>query len=251
MSQEELEALVHEYASGSRQDISPRFLAVLRESAGAAPPGDALPAAPAPGGSSSEGGSSRGLVPLYQQLYAVSVVQCLKDCLEAPQAPAAAAWLAGLQPVEAVAGGDSAQAVEGSSRLEQVLAAAAEGAAATQQMELEHRLSQQVRRQLAACAWCACIGLMRCHCLLAADAPPLPNLLPLLHLLCRRTTMALPTNRWSTCSTSRSGGNRQARRRGWQRRGLRSRVAAAAARQAGRGCQASWPSWQSTCSTIA
>jgi hypothetical protein len=171
VSGEELEALVQEYASGARQDISPRFLAVLRESTGAAPPADASPAAPAAG--SGEEGRSRALVPLYQQLYAVSVVQCLKDCLEVPHAAAAAAWLAGLQPGEAGAagtGGESALAGEGSSRLEEVLAAAAEGAAATQQIELEHRLSQQVRRQLAAgppgvhmcaCAWCAA------QCLLA------------------------------------------------------------------------------------
>jgi hypothetical protein len=156
VSREELEALLQEYASGARQDISPGFLAVLRESASAALPADASPAAPAAG--SGEEGSSLGLVPLYQQLYAVPVVQCLKDCLEVPHAAAAAAWLAGLQPADAGAAGESALAVDGSSRLEDMLAAAAEGAAATQQLELDHRLSQQVRRQGGSMgAWCACL----------------------------------------------------------------------------------------------
>ena len=150
---------MHEYASGGRQNISQRFLAVLRESAGAAPPVDASPAAP-PAGSSEEGSSS-GLVPLYQQLYAVAVVQCLKDCLEAPQAAAAAAWLAGLHPGAAGTGGEAVPAAEGNSRLEEVLAAAAGGAAATQQIDLEHRLSLQARRQLAAWVWLHGCGVLR------------------------------------------------------------------------------------------
>lgn len=135
---EGLAALVEEYASGDRRGVSSRFLGVLRDSADSAATGSD---ASGPAAASMKGGGSSSaasdLVPLYQQLYAVAVVQSLCTCLEAPEA-AAAAQLASLHP------GGSVLSAEGYSQLEQVLAGAAEGAAGSE-IELEHRLSQQVR----------------------------------------------------------------------------------------------------------
>lgn len=163
VSEAELAALVDEFASGKRQGVTARFLAVLRENAGAAAggSGDAgasgssgpAPAAAGAGSSAASGqgssGSGQGVVPLYQHLYAVAVLQTLQCCLEAPEAAAAAAQLAGLIPHDK-SGSGSLFGAEGSSALEAALAAAVEQqGAAGDRSELEHRLSQQVRAMAA------------------------------------------------------------------------------------------------------
>ncbi|PRW58348.1 hypothetical protein C2E21_2994 [Chlorella sorokiniana] len=154
VSEAELAALVDEFASGKRRGVTARFLSVLRENAGsaAAGSGDATAsssAAPTVAGtgsatssnpSSSSSSSGQDLVPLYQRLYAVAVLQTLQSCLEAPEA-AAAEQLAGLTPPAATG---SFFGAEGSSALEVALAAAAEQQSEPGDLsELEHRLSQQ------------------------------------------------------------------------------------------------------------
>ena len=174
VSEQELAALVQEYASGRRTALSARFLSVLQENAASAAPdnpaagllvassssddddGDGprpahagmLPAAPASGG---------GLVPLYQRLYAVAVLQSLHACLAAPDDAAAAAVLGDVVPERvAPTGSDSwlghvEGEEEGISQLEQQqqqqeAAFPDDGAAgAAAAAELELRLSQQVR----------------------------------------------------------------------------------------------------------
>lgn len=178
VSETELAALVDEYSSGKRRGVTARFLAVLRENAGSA----AAAGGDASAGSSSEaegvtsaaaassGGSSQGLVPLYQQLYAVAVLQTLQSCLEAPEA--AAAQLSDLAPA-AASGGSSFFGAEGSSQLEAALAAAAaeQQGAAGDRSELEHRLSQQVTAAGLRCWPCGggvTAAPTSCWCLLPA-----------------------------------------------------------------------------------
>ena len=182
MSEQELAALVDEYASGARSDISARFLAVLRENAVAAavPGGDPAPAAGSSeaggtGSTEGEGAATLSLVPLYQRLFAVAVLQALSRCLEAPEA-AAAAQLAGLL---APHGHGADCAAQGRSQVEEALAAAeaAGGAEAGDMCALEQRHSQQVSGGVAAeaaskdeGAQCAVQGIVMpaelcwCHC---------------------------------------------------------------------------------------
>lgn len=154
MSKAELAALADEYASGKRNGVTTRLLAVLRENAGnaAGGSGDTGGSGAAAGAASTadSSGSSQGLVPLYQQLYAVAVLQTLQFCLEAPEAAAAAVQLAGLAPA-ITAGNGSVFSAEGSSQMEAALAAAAEQQGwSSDRSELEHRLSQQVMRSVGA-----------------------------------------------------------------------------------------------------
>ncbi|KAL4430925.1 hypothetical protein ABPG75_006181 [Micractinium tetrahymenae] len=140
VSAEELSALAQEYATGVRSEVSVRFLSVVREGAAPVAPASGEPGTANDGLDAAEPASSASaLAPLFQQLYAVAVLQSLRCCLEAPEA-AAAAKLSAVAPEPGPwqAGGfeDSQQAV---SRLEEALAAAGN----TPQIELEHRLSLQ------------------------------------------------------------------------------------------------------------
>lgn len=151
LGQDELAALVEEYASGKRRAISTRFLDTLRDSAGAPMPvqpactaGDAAAddagttqtATAAAGGDQPSVGT---LVPLYQQLYAMAVVETLRSCLQAPE-EAALEQLAELQQRPA-----EPPLVAEDSHLEQLLTAAADAneEGLDEQAVLQHRASQQ------------------------------------------------------------------------------------------------------------
>jgi hypothetical protein len=153
-------------------------------------------------------GSNIVLGPLYQQLYAVVVVQMLTSCLEAPEA-VAAQRLAGLRPLPACAVLD-----DGAGHLGQVLASAANGQAGSNaQVELEHSPSEQVNASVGR-VWRADAWRNHEHMepptihainAFATSCPP---------LVTRRTTTAPCMNRWSSpCVPSRQLHPRTARPR--------------------------------------
>ena len=168
VSEQELAALVQEYASGRRTALSARFLSVLQENAASAAPDN--PAGLAASSSSSDdddgdgagpshtdalpavaAASGGGLVPLYQRLYAVAVLQSLHACLAAPDAAAVAALLGDVVPERVAPAGSGSWLGDGEgagvSQLEQQQQEADEDAAAAAvaaAAELELRLSQQV-----------------------------------------------------------------------------------------------------------
>lgn len=248
MSEAELAALVDEFAGGKRCGVTTRFLAVLRESAGGSidAGGSGATAADTPGSASSgpsgsSGNSSRGLVPLYQQLYAVAVLQTLQSCLEAPEA-AAAAQLAGLAP--SAGGSSSFFGAEGNNALEAALAAASEQqSAADDRNELEHRLSLHVREGAGTERAEGCIvTVMLGNCIAATPqsctSPTLPVVLARPPHSFRRMTTALRTSLWRL---------HQPRPKQSSSRRQRSQEATVQRQH----CLHSWLSWRATSATIA
>ena len=247
VSEAELAALVDEFAGGKRRAVTTRFLAVLRENAGGSSNAGGSGATTADtassafsGPSGSSGSSGRGLVPLYQQLYAVAVLQTLQSCLEAPEA-AAAAQLAGLAP--SAGGSSSFFGAEGNSALEAALAAAAEQQSAEgDRSELEHRLSQHVREGAGTERSKGCIvTVMLGDCIAAMPqyyaSPILPVVLVRPPHSCRRMTTALRTSLWRLRQPRlKQGSSRQHSQEATVQR---------------RPCLRSWLSWRATSATIA